>query len=365
MAPLRVLFMMDRRANRGSIQAVAAYVRAGREAGHTIALYGQPDPSYPGVVCSTALGSVDYLVFICEFGVQWMSGLRMLRVLSDVPRERRAILDADGMYNPVISVDGYDRNHASEEERAWWVGHCDRLTDKILQPTQEPVSPPALPVPFYGYDPAMQMDARHSVAKRFDLLHVGHNWWRWREISTCLLPAIERIRSHVKGIGFVGLWWDMVPAGAREQNLDMAFGYDIEWFRRLGIDVRSAVPYTEMAVAMSEGRVNIMTQRPLFRRLRLLTSKYFEIFHADTIPLLMIDPDHAESVYGPAGRELALHGDVSGKLLDALSHPQRYRDIVEEVRRHLLAHHSYQHRLEELLAALGARTADGGGALPS
>ena len=57
---------------------------------------------------------------------------------------------------------------------------------------------------------------------------------------------------------------------------------------------------------MSTGRINIMTQRPLFRELKILTSKYFEIFSADTIPLVMIDPDHAEMVYGPAGRELAL-----------------------------------------------------------
>ena len=36
---------------------------------------------------------------------------------------------------------------------------------------------------------------------------------------------------------------------------------------------------------MSTARVNVMTQRPLFSHLRLLTSKYFEIFAADTIPL--------------------------------------------------------------------------------
>jgi hypothetical protein len=344
--------MMDRRANRGSIQAVAAYVRAGAEAGHTVALYGRPDPEYPGVVCSTALGSFDYLVFICEFGVQWMSGLRLLRVLAEVPRERRAILDADGMYNPVISVDGYDRNHTNEAERVRWTGHCDRVTDKILQPTQTPPASPALPVPFYGYDPGLVVDSRLTAAKRFDILHVAHNWWRWREVSTCLLPAIERVRPHLKEIGFIGLWWDMTPAGARDQNLEMAFGHDTDWFNRLGISVRPAVPYTEVVAAMSEGRVNIMTQRPLLRRLRLFTSKYFEIFYADTIPLVMIDPDHAASVYGPAGRELALHGDVAGKILDALNRPQPYREIVEEVRRHLATHHSYRHRLQELMAAL-------------
>src|SRR5256885_4466403 len=78
-ADMKILFMIDRRANRGSIQAVAGYVRAGDELGHSTALYGRPDPNYPGVRCSTDLGVFDYVVFICEFGLQWMSGLRMLR----------------------------------------------------------------------------------------------------------------------------------------------------------------------------------------------------------------------------------------------------------------------------------------------
>jgi len=33
---MNILFMMDKRANAGSIQAVACYVRAGDEFGHTI-----------------------------------------------------------------------------------------------------------------------------------------------------------------------------------------------------------------------------------------------------------------------------------------------------------------------------------------
>jgi hypothetical protein len=183
---------------------------------------------------------------------------------------------------------------------------------------------------------------------------LGHNWWRWREVSNCLLPAIERIRSELDGVCFIGLWWDMVPAGAREQNLEIAFGFDIDRFRRLGIQVKPAVPFTEVVPAMSEGRVNIMTQRPLFRHLKLLTAKYFEIFCADTIPLVMLDPDHAESVYGSSGRELALHGNIADKLLDAVQNPRRYQEIVQEVRRHLFAHHSYRKRTQQLVESLRA-----------
>ncbi len=350
---MNILFIMDRRANAGSIQAIASYVRAGDDLGHTIALYGHPDAQYAGIRWSTDFGMFDHVVFVCEFGLGWMSGLRMSRILSQVPRGKRAVLDADGMYNPIVSVDGYDRNHHNDGSRVFWGAHCDALTDKIFQPTREPIQASVSPVPFYGYDPALRLEPG-SRPKRFDIVHVGHNWWRWREVSTSLLPAIERIRRHLDGIGFVGLWWDMIPAGAREQNLEIAFGFDTEWFRRLSIEVKPAVPFTDVVSAMSEGRVNIMTQRPLFRRLKLLTAKYFEIFCADTIPLVMLDPDHAESVYGPCGRELALYGDISDKLLDAIQKPDKYQQIVEEVRRHLGAHHSYHNRTHDLVEALRA-----------
>ena len=349
---MKILFVTDRRANAGSIQAVASYVRAEDDLGYTMALYGRPDPKYPGVRCSTELAAFDYVLFICEYGIGWMSGLRMSRIFSQVPRERRAILDADGMYNTIVSVDGYDRNHANEHDRLGWMGHCDAVADKIFQPTLAPREPLVTAFPFYGFDPSLSIAPDRAPLKRFDLLHVGHNWWRWREVSMSLLPAIEQIRPHLDGIGFVGLWWDMVPAGAREQNLEMAFGCDRDLFRRLGIQVRSAVPFADVVSVMSEARVNIMTQRPLFRQLKLLTAKYFELFCADTIPLVMLDPEHAESVYGPGGRELALQGDIPGKLLDVLHRPKKYQEVVQAVRRHLIAHHSYAGRAQQLVAAL-------------
>ena len=351
---MKILFMLDKRANAGSIQAVASYVRAGDELGHTIAVYGHPDPKYPGIRWSTELGSFDRVVFICEFGIGWMSALRMSQILTRVPRKKRAILDADGMYNPTIAVEGYDRNHANERERLAWLTTFDYLADKILQPTPVPCQPGVSALAFYGYDPASQIRADAAPSKRFDIVHVGHNWWRWREVSNSLLPAIEQIRDRLDGICFVGAWWDGVPPWARALDLEAAFCVEAERFRRVRIEVRPPVPYSQVIPTMSEGRVNLMTQRPLFRHLRFLTSKYFEIFCANTIPLVMLDPDHAESVYGPAGRELALHDGIGDKLLDVLSRPHKYREIVEQVRRHLVQHHSYQRRLQELVAALEA-----------
>jgi len=227
-----------------------------------------------------------------------------------------------------------------------------------------PCQPGVSALAFYGYDPASQIRADAAPSKRFDIVHVGHNWWRWREVSNSLLPAIERIRDRLDGICFVGAWWDGVPPWARALDLEAAFCVEAERFRRVRIEVRPPVPYSQVIPTMSAGRVNLMTQRPLFRHLRFLTSKYFEIFCANTIPLVMLDPDHAESVYGPAGRELALHDGIGDKLLDVLSRPHKYREIVEQVRRHLVQHHSYQRRLQELVAALEELEADEPGPAP-
>ncbi len=348
---MKILFVTDRRVNAGSIQAVAGYVRAGDELGHTIAVYGPSDPRFPGVRASTNVRAFDYVVFLFESKLRWLSGLQLANLLAGVPRQRRAILDADGMYNRLTCVEGYDHNHAGERERAEWLAYYERLADKIMQPTFASLETGVVPLPFYGYDPAARIrDA--SGRKQFDVIHVGHNWWRWREVSSVLLPALERIRAGLDGVCFVGLWWDAPPPWAGAIGLGEAFCTDPERLRALRIQVWPPVSFSEVIATMSAGRVNIMTQRPLFRRFRFLTSKFFEIFCADTIPLVLIDPDHAESVYGPAGRELALHGDIAAKLLDALNWPQKYQAIVQEVCAHLSERHSYRRRVEELVASL-------------
>ena len=349
---MRIMFVMDQRVDRGSIQSISNYVRAGDEAGYEIALYGRPDPRFPTIRFSRDVGTFDYVVFLVESWRHWMSALRMPRIFAEVPRYRRAIVDADGMYNQIVSTDSYDRNYQWEHIREEWFAHYRTVADKVFQPTFVPREAGVRRVLFYGYDPGQLMPAETSPAKSYDILCVGHNWWRWRQISRELLPAIERVRDQVGEIGFVGSWWDTIPAGAAELGVESAFGTDPVWLRRLRIQVKPSVSYTEIVEVMSTGRINIMTQRPLFRELKILTSKYFEIFSADTIPLVMLDADHAEMVYGPAGRELALCKCVGEKLVQVLGSPKKYRDIVEEVRKHLLAHHTYRHRVEELVAAL-------------
>jgi hypothetical protein len=353
---VKILFAMEKRVDAGSIQALANYIRIGKKLGHTVAIYGDPDPQLPELHFSNNPHAFDYVVFIFESKLNWASGLRLAHLLTIVPRSRRVILDADGMYNPVIALDGYDCNHASERDRQRWVTSYQALADRVLQPTLRPGESRVQPLLFYGYDPqirAMQRVSGH--AKRVDIMHVGHNWWRWRDVSERLLPAIERIRERLGEICFVGMWWDAPPPWAAAIGQEKAFTADPHRFRELGIRILPAVAYRDVIPTMSSARINIMTQRPLFQRLGLVTAKYFEIFSSDTLPLVMIGPENAERIYGPAGRELTLNGDIAAKLIDVLEHPKRYQEAAQAVRRHLTAHHSYECRLHELVEVLDGR----------
>ncbi len=350
---MNVLFVMKHRGNAGNTHAVADYMRVGRKHGHTIALCGSPLSWLPDLEFSTDVTAFDRVVYLFESEIYRVKRLQEVSTLAKFPRSERLILDMDGMYNPLIVLDGYDRNHNDETKREQWIAHYDSLADRVMKPTLARLeSPRVAALPFYGYDPALEIDPASAPPKRYDILHVGHNWWRWRDIGGKLLPALETIRDQVGEIGFIGLWWDGPPAEGPEAGPSLAFQSDPEAFRRLRIQTAPSVMYNEVIRTMSSARINIFTQRPVLHHLKHLTLKYFEIFYADTIPLLMLDPDHAESVYGPAGRELTLSEPVAAKLLDALHRPDHYRGLVEDVRRHLATHHSYNLRLEELVAAM-------------
>jgi hypothetical protein len=350
---MKILFVMEHRGNAGNTHALANYIQVGEELGHTIALFGMPQPNMPGMQFSTDVRGFDRVVYLFQSDLYRVRPLQEVALLGTIPRQHRYVLDADARFNPLIEVDGYDQNFRSERERAEWLRFYDALADRIIKPTLAPSDDPRVTtLPFFGFNPALVVPPGSAPPKRFDVLHVGHNWWRWKEVAEQLLPAFEQIRGEVGDIGFVGMWWDRTPEWAAAEGLEPALRVEAEAFRRLQIRIEPPVHYGDVIRTMSTGRVNIFTQRPVLHHLKHLTLRYFEEFCADTIPLLMIGPEIVEAVYGPAGRELALPGRVGEKVLDALRRPDHYREIVEEVRRYMLAHHSYRRRVEELATAL-------------
>jgi hypothetical protein len=360
---MNILIVNEYLGNAGNTHAISNYMRVGAELGHRIALYGNPQQSLANgsrlpsgtqhADFSTDLKAFDRIVYWFESKLRHLKRLPEVAMLGAFPREHRVVLDADGRFNPFTVVDGYDRSHRSAAERDEWVEYYEALADKVIKPTIAANSDPRVTtLPFYGFDPSEIIEPEHVPPKTYDILHVGHNWYRWKEVKKDLLPAFEKIRGEVGEIGFLGLWWDRAPDWAPEWDLEPAFRVNVEKFRKLDIKVEPPVHYTEVVRAMSTGRINIFTQRPYLAHVKHLTLRYFEEFCADTIPLLMLEDDLAEAVYGPAGRELTLPGRVAEKILDALRRPDHYREIVEDARRYMLAHHSLRQRVEELVTAL-------------
>jgi hypothetical protein len=350
---VKILFVMKHRGNAGNTHAVANYMRVAPKYGHSVAMYGEAQPHLPELKFSIDIDAFDRVAFLFESEIYRLNPLREVALLGAIPRRHRLIFDMDGMYNPVIQLDGYDFNHLSTAERDRWIEHYDALADCVAKPTiAKPDNPRVRPMIFYGYDPALEIDPASAPPKQYDILHLGHNWWRWREVEAQLLPGFEQVRDQLGEIGFIGLWWDRPPAEGPEAGPQAAFQSDAERFRRLRIRTEAAVMYTDVIRTMSTARINIFTQRPVLHHLKHLTLKYFEIFYADTIPLLMLDEDVALAVYGPHAKELLLRGRVAEKLVDALRRPDHYRDVVQSVRRHLAKHFSYDRRIEELVAAM-------------
>ena len=61
------------------------------------------------------------VVFLWEWTTElrWGDSFDVARIVADIPRDRRVIVDGDGNYNDVVTVDG-DYNHPdSEASRRW------------------------------------------------------------------------------------------------------------------------------------------------------------------------------------------------------------------------------------------------------
>jgi hypothetical protein len=104
---------------------------------------------------------------------------------------------------------------------------------------------------------------------------------------------------------------------------------------------------------MSRGVFNPVVYRPLFERLGMVTCRTFETPAAGTIPLFVLDRAYVREMYGERATEMVL-GDERPheKVLDVLTRPDRYAEIVEEIRREFGQRHCPEARLRELIGII-------------
>ena len=152
---VNVLVVMKHRGDAGNTHAVANYMRLAPKHGHAVAIFGTPIWYVPELRFSTDIRSFDRVMYVYESELYRIGRMSEAIILARFPQGHRLIMDTDGMYNPVVTIDGYDFNHASEAERTRWIDHLDALGGKVMQTTiAAPIEPRAQAMTFYGYNPA-------------------------------------------------------------------------------------------------------------------------------------------------------------------------------------------------------------------
>jgi hypothetical protein len=345
---MRLMFVHYLYEDRGSAQDVYHFARTAEAMGHEVAIYGPPDPK-SSFNYSLELASADAVIFIVEWTTDLQFGDRLdrARLVAGVPRRRRVVLDCDGKYNDAISVTG-DQNHPDAEASRRWVDVCDSLSDKIYQPTSQPLRPNVGTHYFHAYDPGWEVPIDFR-GKEYDLFYVGNNWFRWRAFRR-LFGAVEPVRRQVGRIGVVGQGWGAPPPWANPSITEDAYYSDQDYLKTLAIEVMPPVHFREVIAQMGRGVIHPVIYRPLFTRLRLVTCRTFETFAANTIPLFGPEEGYVAEIYGERALELVLPAEDGGaKVIDMLRRPSYYAEIVRDVRRRLAEKHSYAARLRELI----------------
>jgi Glycosyl transferases group 1 len=346
---MRLMFIYNVGEDVGSAQTIHNYSWVARTLGHEVVVYG-PDHQNSGLIYSLDIESADVVIFLLEWWLElhYAGFLNLVRLMSKVPRERRVIIDNDGMYNDVIRVGG-DYNHPDAAGSQARIDLYNSISDKIFQPTFHALRPNVRPFLFHGYNPAWEMPLDFS-AKEYGMFYVGNNWFRWRAMRR-VLEAIEPIRDRFGRIALAGYGWEE-PARWIEPGLRQVACYtDPVYLRKLHIEFIGPVPVKQVIENMSKGVFNPVLVRPLFNYLRLVNPRLFETPAANTIPLFDLDHEYVQEIYGDEGLALLLpEHHLEEKMSDILRRLDHYTRIVKSIRRHLADKHSYEARLKELIA---------------
>jgi hypothetical protein len=355
---LLVISKLDRFARAAS--TIAKYVQAGKALGHEVVVFGEQSAEFPGIPFSLEVKGFDHVVFVVYETKDFPDLPYLARLLDGVPRERRAVIDCSGRYNETIRVE-HDFNHLEklDSHQGWeWIEGFQAVSDKIMQPTLTPRRPDVRPFLFHGFDPAAverppasaQEAARAWSVKPYGVAYVGHNWQRWSQIRR-FLEAVEPIRADLGPICLAGWRWDERPDWAVEHGIQ-GVDTDPALLAKLGVEAKWPIPFGEVVGFLSQARFSPIFHRPLYNELGLVTTRTFETFCADTIPLLILPDQLVADVYGPEAAPLVPGGDVAGRLRDMMRRPEVYWDAVLKVRARLAERHSYQRRFQELLGIL-------------
>jgi hypothetical protein len=348
---MKLVFVYYAYENQGSQLDLQGYTRAAQEMGHEVTVYGPPSTRIP-LNYSLDLSGADAVVFVFEWTTSLQHGDRLtwLRLLNSVPRDRRIIIDCDGQYNDLISVNS-DFNHRTDAPSRAWIEFCDELSDKICQPTPRPLRANVRPFLFHIYDPIWERPL-DIESREFGMVYVGHSKFRWHGMSQ-VLRAVEPIRDAVGRIALFGHGWSTMPDWASGMGMEDVYQIDAGYMEKLRVEPMDPIPFGRVIDTMSRGRFNPVVYRPLFEHLDMVTCRTFETPAAGTVPLFLLNTRYVREVFGAGAEELVLTADKGHeKIADVMARPEHYAEIVKTIRAEFAERHSPNARLRELIGII-------------
>jgi hypothetical protein len=341
--PVQILFVGNFRFNCGSSHALAGYVRAGRRMNCDVraSCLGLVDEEVrKRVPVAGDDWSPELCVVVCE-SERFLTDDKCAALERVASRRNRIVLDPDGKSGPTVIM-GTDTNHRSCEEAAYWRARYARLSDTVLQPVLNENSPGRFL--YFGVDHNRAPITTGSVAKRFDLIYVGNNWYRWHDFVQ-LFEQMRPVREEFGEIGIFGQHWANDP----EPGLEEHTYSDPEYLRQRGVQTFPSTAFDQVELTMSTGRCHPVFVRPILHRLGLATPRMFETFMADTVPVLASYLSDTEHLYGADAHRLRLPEQPVSFLLSIFDSYDTYRELAMDVRQRLIRLHSYEERLRQLL----------------
>jgi hypothetical protein len=341
--PLRVAIAGRFYWHNGSSHALLGYARAAERLGidARASLLGIVDETVQQKVSTASADwNADLLVLVCEELFLRQDARQQLEAL--YPRSRRVLIDPDGRYSPLTNI-GIDANHATEEARAEWVTEFESLADKIVQPSLGASAPGTHSFLYFGVD---NHRTRHGTdpRKAYDLIYVGNNWHRWRDI-TWLVESLAPVRAAVERIAVFGQWW----TGETVAGCEAEIFSDPHFLRENGVETHPPVPFDDVELTMARGRISPVLVRPILNALHLATPRMFETFVAGTVPILPPYFAHAPDLYGDRVRPLQLPAAPAETILGILTQYESFVELTREVADMLGRDHSYEKRWSQLL----------------
>ncbi len=350
-----------------AIATISKYVEIGRAGGHEVAVFGEKQLELPSLEYTLDVKKFDFAVFVVYMPFDFPDLPYLATLLDGVPKDRRVVIDCVGRYNETVRVE-HDFNHLERMEghQGWeWVEAFQAVAGRVLQPTLTPLRPDVTPFLLHGFAPGSVAYRYRSAAeaaaswagqrgqqKKYEIAYVGNNWQRWTQMKR-FLEGLEPMRRDLGRICLVGWDWAKRPDWAEHLGIRGA-DVDPELLRRLDVETREPIPFTDVHEFLGQARFSPIIHRPLFNHLGLVTNRTFDTFACDTVPLLLLPEELIDRFYGPDARQLAVGDDVARHLAEVERRPERYWEAVLRVRQHLAIHHSYERRFDELLEILKA-----------